>query len=94
MFLSFLDVLNKGEADYLNEKLQTRYEEAAACNFIKKETLAQVFSCEFCEISKNTFFFTEHLWWLLLVMSTLSQVFPTLDFLQNHRTVFGCNHNI
>ena len=26
-----------------------------ACNFIKKETLAQVFSCEFCEISKNSF---------------------------------------
>ena len=25
------------------------------CNFIKKETLAQVFSCEFCKISKNTF---------------------------------------
>ena len=28
---------------------------AEACNFIKKETQAQVFSCEFCEISKNTF---------------------------------------
>ena len=28
-----------------------------ACNFIKKETLAQVFSCEFYEISKNTFFY-------------------------------------
>ena len=26
-----------------------------ACNFIKKETLAQVFSFEFCKISKNTF---------------------------------------
>ena len=26
-----------------------------ACNFIKKETLTQVFSGEFCEISKNTF---------------------------------------
>ena len=26
------------------------------CNFIKKETVAQVFSREFCEISKNTFF--------------------------------------
>ena len=26
-----------------------------ACNFIKKETLAHVFSCEFCEISKNSF---------------------------------------
>ena len=25
------------------------------------ETLAQVFSCEICEISKNTFF-TEHIW--------------------------------
>ena len=28
---------------------------------IKKDTLAQVFSCEFYEISKNIFF-TEHLW--------------------------------
>ena len=27
------------------------------CNFIKKETLAQVFFCEFCEISKNTFLY-------------------------------------
>ena len=33
----------------------------ARASFIKKETLAQVFSSEFCEISKNTFF-TEHLW--------------------------------
>ena len=29
--------------------------EAEVCNFIKKETLAQVISCEFCEVSKNTF---------------------------------------
>ena len=28
---------------------------------IKKETLTQAFSCEFCEISKNTFF-KESLW--------------------------------
>ena len=34
--------------------------QAEGCNFIKKETLAQVFSREFCEIFKNTFF-TEHL---------------------------------
>ena len=40
---------------FFNIKLQ-----AEACIFIKKETLAQVFSCEFCEISKNIFF-TEHL---------------------------------
>ena len=30
-------------------------------NFIKKENLAQVFSCEFCQIFKNSFF-TEHFW--------------------------------
>ena len=34
--------------------------QARACNFIEKETLAQVFSCEFCKSSKNTFF-TEQL---------------------------------
>ena len=39
----------------------SRPEAGTACNVIKKETLAQVFSCEFCEISKNTFF-TEHVW--------------------------------
>ena len=26
------------------------------CNFVKKETLAQVLSCEFCKVTKNTFF--------------------------------------
>ena len=31
--------------------------EPQACNFIKKESLAQVFSCEFWKISKNTFFY-------------------------------------
>ena len=36
-----------------------------ACNFVKKEALEQVFSCEFRDLSKNTFFI-EHLWWLLL----------------------------
>ena len=36
------------------------------CSFIKKETLARVFSSEFCGISKNTFF-TEHLWTIISV---------------------------
>ena len=39
-----------------------------AYNFIKKQTLAQLFSCEFCEIPKNTFFI-EYLRWLLLRFS-------------------------
>ena len=30
-------------------------EKVKACNLIKKKTLVQVFSCEFGEISKNTF---------------------------------------
>ena len=36
--------------------------------FVKKETLAQVFSFEFCKISKflRTHFLTKHLRWLLL----------------------------
>ena len=29
-------------------------EKPVACNFIKKEALTQVFSCEFCEFFKNT----------------------------------------
>ena len=29
--------------------------QAEACNFIKKKTVAQVFSCEFYEITKNIF---------------------------------------
>ena len=40
---------------FFNNELQ-----ALGCNFNKKETLEQVFSCEYCEISKNTFF-TKHL---------------------------------
>ena len=36
------------------------FNNVAACNFIKKDAPKQVFSCEFCEISKNTLF-TEHL---------------------------------
>ena len=34
---------------------------ASGCNCLKKETPAQVFSCEFCKIFKNSFF-TKHLW--------------------------------
>ena len=44
---------------------EVKYQLPQACNFIKKETLAQMFSCEFCETSENIIFI-EHLWWLLL----------------------------
>ena len=42
-----------------------------ACNFTRKETPTQVFSCEFCEIFKNIFFM-EHLQWLLLNLRILN----------------------
>ena len=45
---------------FFNKVADLRKTPPMACNFIKKDTLAQVFSCEFCEIFKNTFF-TEHL---------------------------------
>ena len=35
--------------------LEISGEVAGACKFMKKETLAQVLSCEFCEISRNIF---------------------------------------
>ena len=43
---------------YEEHKRQNTY---ARVSFLKKRTLAQVFSCEFCKIFKNTFF-TEHFW--------------------------------
>ena len=49
-------------------KLQTK----KACGFIKKESLAQVFSSEFCEISNNSIF-TEHLWATASVNCTFSK---------------------
>ena len=37
------------------------FNNVASLNFIKIEILAQVFSCDFCEISKKSFF-TEPIW--------------------------------
>ena len=48
-----------------NHQYQSLFFNKVACNFITTETLAQVISCEFCEIFKNNFF-TEYLWWMLL----------------------------
>ena len=47
---------------------KTPVPEPKICNFIKKETLAQLFGCELCKISKNTFS-TEHL------RTTASEIF-------------------
>ena len=57
--------LAKCTGKYLCRSLFFNKVAGLAWNVIKKVTLAQVFSCAFCEISKNTFF-TERLRWLLL----------------------------
>ena len=41
-----------------NTCARVSFNKVEGLNFIKKETLAQVFSYEFCEISKNTFSYT------------------------------------
>ena len=51
-----------------------------ACNFIKKVSLAQVFSCEFCGIFKNTFF-TEH---IRTILSILKFEFVSSDQVLNY----------
>ena len=50
-----------------------------ACNFIKKVTLAQVFSSEFYEIFKNTLFI-KHLWWLLLKACKSFSLFYSIKY--------------
>ena len=47
----FLDISQKFTGKHLCQSLF--FDKAA----VKEESLAQVFSCEFCEISKDTFFY-------------------------------------
>ena len=57
MWRQFLNVgkqLQNGSEGIISSYYQNS-KKPEACKFIKKETLAQVFSCEFREISKNTF---------------------------------------
>ena len=51
---------NSGKISLENHKLFGSDTIWKAWNFIKKETLAQVYSCEFCETYNSTIF-TEHL---------------------------------
>ena len=48
--------------------------------FIKKETLAQLFSCEFCEFSKNTFL-TEFLKRYQLAVTFVFQMLSSCSYL-------------
>ena len=51
----FLEISQKFAGKHLCQSLYFNKVADLAGNFIKIETLVQVFSCEFCEICKNTF---------------------------------------
>ena len=53
----YLTITDQMENPYLQHCNKWRRSVVIITNFIQKETLAQVFSCEVCEISKNTFFY-------------------------------------
>ena len=61
VFLEISQNLQESTCARVSFLIKLQVLQAKACNFVKKETLVQVFSCEFCKISNNTFF-TEHLW--------------------------------
>ena len=54
-----------------------KFTEKHLCNFFKKETLVQVFLCEFWEISNKTFFI-EHLWTTASVKAYFEQIMTQL----------------
>ena len=58
----FLELSQNSQEKQLCQCLFFNKVAGLACNFIKKETLAQVFSCEFWEISKNNFLHRKNLW--------------------------------
>ena len=55
----FLEILQNSQENSARVSFLIKLQ-VLVCNFIKKESLAQVFPFEFCKISKNNFF-TEHL---------------------------------
>ena len=63
----------------------------ASWNFNKKETLARVFSCEFCGISKNIFF-TEHFWATASIKRNVYQICYFL--LTNQISLAGCQISV
>ena len=56
-----------------------------ACNFIKKETLAQVFSCKFTKFLRTPYFI-QHYWWLLLLFIETPVISTKLWYRTQKRT--------
>ena len=75
-----LRIFAKFTGKYLCQRLFFNNVAGQACNFIKRETLAQVLLSEFCEISNNSFF-TEDFWATASAYcSRCSQIFHLRSF--------------
>ena len=59
--------------------------------YLKKETLTQVLSCEFCKICKNTFFIDYYLvgFWICADISSTDHRNPTILVYLSYRTPLG-----
>ena len=66
--------------NFINLTGKQLYQRSQACNFIKKDILLQVFSCEFGEIFINAISI-EHVRWLLLLIMLCSLKLLTFLFL-------------
>ena len=83
----FLEILQNSQGKHLCHNL-----------FFNKETLAQMFCCEFCEISKNTFFlqntssgcFCSCSWLLFVVWSCVCKYSIPAQFEFFHRMNIYC----
>ena len=54
-----------------------------SCNFIKKETPAKTFFCEFCKIFKNSFWQNTSGWLLLVFICESWEVFQITSFIEH-----------
>ena len=63
----FLEILQNSQENSCARVSFLKKIQTETCNFIKKKTLAQVFSCEFCEILRTPFCI-EHLGWPRLTL--------------------------
>ena len=84
---AIVDRIVRSFRTYIKTARSSHQPRPKACIFIKKETLAQVFSCEFCEISKNTFFYRSP----LVAASVLSHHFHPPE-LTRHVMYFLLNY--
>ena len=90
-FLAYIQHLQRQPPEVFCQKKMFLEILQKACNFIKKDTLAQVFSCEFCGTSRNMFSAepaTEH---LQATASAPSSVISLLLLLISPMFVFRSN---